>query len=185
MGDNSETRGKKVSWQLGLLKKGGIDSTTKKNCSGLKQRKHTARLSYNKPWEILSVCVFSLDSLYKYCMYTRVYQTVTYLYCMIVWVYLVCDSGENHCMGHERVAIYQSLCLWKVLHWNPKHKLMVEPVWNAQNHVITPAPLHTYDKKWFTAFVICHVLTIIKSVSDRNSGKRCNDHKKPQNTLPS
>ena len=86
-------------------KKGKIDSIMK-NCSQLKKCKHAAGLCSNKPWEILDVCT---------------------LVGLLQRAYLVCDSCEDHSMGHERISIYQSLCLWKVLHWNSKHKLMVEP----------------------------------------------------------
>ena len=44
-------------------------------------------------------------------------------------------------MGHERVSIYQSLCLREVLHRNSKHELMVEPVrahtYTEKSHYIT------------------------------------------------
>lgn len=35
-------------------------------------------------------------------------------------------------MGHERVAIDQSLGLGQVLHRNSKHQLVVEPVWRKK-----------------------------------------------------
>lgn len=48
--------------------------------------------------------------------------------------YLVCDSSENHGVGHQRVSIDESLGLGEVLHRDPKHQLMVEPV-NRDNNI--------------------------------------------------
>lgn len=49
---------------------------------------------------------------------------------MVLWVcgYLVCDSREDHCVGHQRVSIDESLSLGEVLDRDAKHQLMVEPV---------------------------------------------------------
>lgn len=60
--------------------------------------------------------------------------------------YLVCDSSENHCVGHQRVSIDESLRLGEVLHRDPKHQLMVEPV-NQDNNTQIQAKWRDMDPR--------------------------------------
>lgn len=49
-------------------------------------------------------------------------------------------------MGHERVSVYESLCLRKVLHRNSKNKLVVEPAHRHTETALNYLPVFNVTK---------------------------------------